>query len=264
MSWGVYTSAAPRSRYRFAEYKFLGWARGHFDRITDGARNTGLECTCPDKPVLRYVDSPWSGKFKHSPSPWAKAKRWPAPVCLRNAISSSHHCWPLIRKGTPDGPKRRLSIASELITAPKILFLDEPTGYVIFGARLSYFGPLSEVRDMFLERNTPNALASCLVARFLAPIKGCWFPNLHRGLDSKASHNTITYLKSIVQKQVVGWVWGFVDCPSTTECTLQLIVIASIHQSPLRKFDLLDNSLLLSAGMTCYSGPLPHKSSFRT
>ncbi|KAL8994682.1 MAG: hypothetical protein Q9169_005412 [Polycauliona sp. 2 TL-2023] len=90
-----------------------------------------------------------------------------------------------IRKGISGGQKRRLSIASQLITGPKILFLDEPTN----------------------------------------------------GLDSTASFEVIKYLKKVVQQH-------------------KLIVIASIHQPSTATFDLFDKLLLLSAGQTCYFGPI--------
>ncbi|KAL8980278.1 MAG: hypothetical protein Q9177_005923 [Variospora cf. flavescens] len=91
-----------------------------------------------------------------------------------------------IRKGISGGQKRRLSIASLLITGPRILFLDEPTS----------------------------------------------------GLDSTASFEVVKYLKKTVRQH-------------------QLIVIASIHQPSTATFELFDKLLLLSAGRTCYFGPVP-------
>ncbi|KAL8936506.1 MAG: hypothetical protein Q9211_004153 [Gyalolechia sp. 1 TL-2023] len=91
-----------------------------------------------------------------------------------------------IRKGISGGQKRRLSIASLLITGPKILFLDEPTS----------------------------------------------------GLDSTASFEVVKYLKNVAQQH-------------------QLIVIASIHQPSTSTFEQFDKLLLLSAGRTCYFGPVP-------
>ncbi|KAJ5662792.1 hypothetical protein N7462_011718 [Penicillium macrosclerotiorum] len=90
-----------------------------------------------------------------------------------------------IRKGISGGQKRRVSVASQLITCPKILFLDEPTS----------------------------------------------------GLDSTASFEVISYVKELARSN-------------------NIIVIASIHQPSTTTFQLFDKLLLLSAGRTCYFGPV--------
>ncbi|KAF7719993.1 ABC-2 type transporter [Penicillium ucsense] len=93
-----------------------------------------------------------------------------------------------IRKGISGGQKRRVSVASQLITCPKILFLDEPTS----------------------------------------------------GLDSTASYEVMSYAKKLAREN-------------------NLIIIASIHQPSTTTFQLFDKLLLLSAGRTCYFGPIDHE-----
>ncbi|KAJ5655969.1 hypothetical protein N7507_007919 [Penicillium longicatenatum] len=90
-----------------------------------------------------------------------------------------------IRKGISGGQKRRVSVASQLITCPKILFLDEPTS----------------------------------------------------GLDSTASYEVISYVKQLARES-------------------NIIIIASIHQPSTTTFQLFDKLLLLSAGQTCFFGPV--------
>lgn len=90
-----------------------------------------------------------------------------------------------IRKGISGGQKRRLSVASQLVTSPKILFLDEPTS----------------------------------------------------GLDSAASFEVMKFIKNLARRHKV-------------------IVVASIHQPSTTTFELFDQLLLLSAGKTCYFGPV--------
>ncbi|KAJ6049236.1 uncharacterized protein N7446_007435 [Penicillium canescens] len=90
-----------------------------------------------------------------------------------------------IRKGISGGQKRRVSVASQLITCPKILFLDEPTS----------------------------------------------------GLDSTASFEVMSYAKELARAN-------------------NIIIIASIHQPSTTTFQLFDKLLLLSAGRSCYFGPV--------
>ncbi|RJE25448.1 transporter [Aspergillus sclerotialis] len=96
-----------------------------------------------------------------------------------------------IRKGISGGQKRRVSVASQLITCPKILFLDEPTS----------------------------------------------------GLDSKASFEVMNFAKQLAKSN-------------------NIIIIASIHQPSTTTFQLFDKLLLLSAGRTCYNGPISNIESY--
>lgn len=55
-----------------------------------------------------------------------------------------------IRKGISGGQKRRVSVASQLITCPKILFLDEPTSGLDSTAS---FEVISYVRELAKSNN---------------------------------------------------------------------------------------------------------------
>jgi ABC-type multidrug transport system ATPase subunit len=50
-----------------------------------------------------------------------------------------------IRKGISGGQKRRVSVASQLITAPKMLFLDEPTSGLDSAASFEVISFIKEV-----------------------------------------------------------------------------------------------------------------------
>jgi ABC-type multidrug transport system ATPase subunit len=50
-----------------------------------------------------------------------------------------------IRKGISGGQKRRVSVASQLITAPKLLFLDEPTSGLDSAASFEVISFIKEV-----------------------------------------------------------------------------------------------------------------------
>lgn len=59
-----------------------------------------------------------------------------------------------IRKGISGGQKRRLSVASQLITGPKILFLDEPTSGLDSQAS---FEVMSFVKNIAVKHNVSTS-----------------------------------------------------------------------------------------------------------
>lgn len=59
-----------------------------------------------------------------------------------------------IRQGISGGQKRRLSVASQLITAPKILFLDEPTSGLDSAAS---FEVVSFIKTLAKQNNVSRA-----------------------------------------------------------------------------------------------------------
>jgi ABC-type multidrug transport system ATPase subunit len=66
-----------------------------------------------------------------------------------------------IRKGISGGQKRRVSVASQLITAPKILFLDEPTSGLDSAASWEVISFVKEVA----KRNNVGFLRNCPIGR---------------------------------------------------------------------------------------------------
>ena len=67
-----------------------------------------------------------------------------------------------IRKGISGGQKRRVSVASQLITAPKILFLDEPTSGLDSAASFEVISFVKEVA----KRNNVSIISSQLTVRY--------------------------------------------------------------------------------------------------
>jgi ABC-type multidrug transport system ATPase subunit len=69
-----------------------------------------------------------------------------------------------IRKGISGGQKRRVSVASQLVTGPKILFLDEPTSGLDSAAS---FEVMSFVKRIAQENNVSYLSADLITACLL-------------------------------------------------------------------------------------------------
>jgi ABC-type multidrug transport system ATPase subunit len=91
------------------------------------------------------------------PSSVGKAQRIARIQTLVAAFGLQHQAGTLIgtpiRKGLSGGQKRRVSVASQLITSPKILFLDEPTSGLDSAAS---FEVISFVKEIAKKYNVGN------------------------------------------------------------------------------------------------------------
>lgn len=67
-----------------------------------------------------------------------------------------------IRKGISGGQKRRVSVASQLITSPKLLFLDEPTSGLDSAAS---FEVISFVKDIAKKHNVRYLIPLVYIAQ---------------------------------------------------------------------------------------------------
>ena len=67
-----------------------------------------------------------------------------------------------IRKGISGGQTRRVSVASQLITSPKILFLDEPTSGL---DSLASFEVINFVRDIAKKHKVEKLWIQCADTR---------------------------------------------------------------------------------------------------
>jgi ABC-type multidrug transport system ATPase subunit len=137
----------------------------------------------------------------------------------------------LTKKGLSGGQKRRLGVASQLITRPKALFLDEPTSGLDSVASwevVKYLRAVAKREGVSLISIFPIAHGFCL---------RCF-----------AWGRTAMEIKKKKKK----WkAWEL-----TERCSFQLIVIASIHQPSTATFNLFDKLLLLSHGKMHYFGPV--------
>ena len=122
-----------------------------------------------------------------------------------------------LRKGISGGQKRRLGVASQLITGPKVLFLDEPTSGLDSVAGwevVKYLRGVAKRNNVSLSNVFP-----------------------YHVVESPSGHS------GVITSQLL-------------TVFLQLIVIASIHQPSTAIFNLFDKLLLMSHGRMHYFGPV--------
>ena len=79
------------------------------------------------------------------------------------------------------------------------------------------------------------------------------------GLDSALSLEVCSYIKSIGRRNNVSNKSGFIF--DLIFDSVQLVIIASIHQPSSATFQQFDKLCLLSGGKTCYFGPITEAAS---